>query len=148
MKYFAGEKFGIEREYYESGGLKYEIEHLKGERKGIGKEYNNNGNVIFEGEYLYGKRWNGKGYDLDNNIVYSLKDGKGIVKEYNDNGSVLFEVEYLNGERNGKGKEYDERKLKYEGEYLNGKIWNGKGYDKNGNKSYEIKDRKWIYKRV
>ena len=39
----------------------------------------------------------------------------------------MFEGEYLNGERNGKGKEYnDDGELKFVGEYLNGKIWNGK----------------------
>ena len=31
-----------------------------------------------------------------------VKDGKGKVKEYYDNGKLKFEGEYLNGERNGK----------------------------------------------
>ena len=120
---------GKEYDAYDDN-LLFEGEYLNGERNGKGKEYSTwNGKLKFEGEYLNGKR-NGKG------------------KEYYDKDIIEFEGEYLNGERNGKGKEYDERKLKYEGEYLNGKIWNGKGYDKNGNKSYEIKDRKWIYKRV
>ena len=44
---------------------------------------------------------------------------------------MLFEGEYIQGKRNGKGKEYyDNGKLKFEGEYLNGKNWNGKGYNK------------------
>ena len=54
---------------------------------------------------------------MNNNI-----NGKG--KEYYDNGKLEFEGEYLNGKRNGIGKEYDEyddTKLKFEGEYLNGK---------------------------
>ena len=62
------------------------------------------------------------------NGVYLYKDKlirKG--KEYYDNGKLKFEAEYLNGERNGKAKEYyDNDKLKFEGEYLNGKR-NGKG---------------------
>ena len=52
--------------------------------------------------------------------------------------------------RNGKGKEYDkEGNLVFEGEYLNGKRWNGKaeGYDKwSGNKIFEIdymQGKKW-----
>ena len=53
-----------------------------------------------------------------NNIVYKLKEGK------------------------GKYGEYDCGKLIFEGEYLNGKIWNGKGYHKDGNLIYEIKDGK------
>ena len=41
-----------------------------------------------------------------------------------------FEGEYLNGKRNGKGKEYDYYgKLKFEGEYLDDKNWNGIEYD-------------------
>ena len=39
----------------------------------------------------------------------------------------MYEGELLNGKRNGKGKEYDSRKLIFEGEYLNGERWNGYG---------------------
>ena len=42
---------------------------------------------------------------------------------------------------NGKRKEYyNNGKLLFEGEYLNGKRWNGKGYSKNGKMDFEIKD--------
>ena len=52
-----------------------------------------------------------------------------------------IECEYINDEKNGKGKEnYENGNLKFCGEYLNGKKWNGKGYDKNGNISFEIKE--------
>ena len=53
----------------------------------------------------------------------------------------MFEGEYLNGKRwNGKGKEYnDNGELEFEGEYLNGKRWNGKGKEYNGDVfEYEI----------
>ena len=61
------------------------------------------------------------------NIIYELINGDGKVKEYWNNGKLLFEGEYLNGKRNGKGKEYDwNGKLEFDGEYLNGKR-NGKG---------------------
>ena len=56
--------------------LLFEGEYLNGERHGKGAEYNNKGKLIFEGEYLNGKRWNGKGYDRNNNIVYELKEGR------------------------------------------------------------------------
>ena len=43
-------------------------------------------------------------------------------------------------ETNCKGKEYyNNRKIKFEGEYLNGRRWNGIGYDYYGNKTFEIK---------
>ena len=57
-----------------------------------------------------------------NNKVYELKNGEGYIKEYNYDGKLKFEGEYLNGKRNGKGKEYYyDDKLEFEGEYLNGK---------------------------
>ena len=103
------------------------------------------------------KKWSGKGYDINGNVIYELINGNGKVKEfdfneysdeklifegeylnglkhghaieYNRKGFKIFEGEYLNGERNGKGRERHEvtEELIFEGEYLNGKRWNGKG---------------------
>ena len=77
----------------------------------------------YEGEFLYNKKWNGKGYDKYGNIIYELKNGNGKVREYDINNDKLkFEGEYLNGKRNGKGKEYGYNgKLKFEGQFLNDK---------------------------
>ena len=70
---------------------------------------------------MYNQKWNGKGYDENGIIIYELINGNGKVKEYNEN-KLIYEGEYLNGKRNGKGKEYDlNDKLIFEGEYLNGK---------------------------
>ena len=45
------------------------------------------------------------------------------------------------GIKNGKVKEYyNDGKLLFDGEYLFGKRWNGKGYKKDGSKEFEIKD--------
>ena len=78
---------------------------------------------MFEGEYYNGYRWNGKIYDnINNNIIYELKNGKGYIKEYNLYNDLIFEGEYLNGKRNGKGKEFDlDWNLIYEGEFFYGK---------------------------
>ena len=71
---------------------------------------------------LYNKKWNGKGYDENGNVIYELINGKGKAKEYNAVGRLIFEGEYLNGLRNGKGKEYNSHGgVIFEGEYLNGK---------------------------
>ena len=76
----------------------------------------------YEGDYLFHKKWNGKGYDENGNIIYELLKGTGKVKEYSlIKGNLIFEGEYLNGKRNGKGKEYDwDGNLLFEGGYLNG----------------------------
>ena len=39
----------------------------------------------------------------------------------------------MNGERNGKGKEYFNGDIIFDGEYLNGKRWNGRIKEYNGN---------------
>ena len=61
-------------------------------------------------------------------------------KIYDDaSGKMKFEGELFCDVRNKiKGKEYIDGNLSYEGEYLNGKKWNGKGYDKKGNIIYEL----------
>ena len=70
---------------------------------------------------------------ISNRIIEGEKNG--IGKEYRLNTRiVLFEGEYINGKKNGKGKDYYEnRKKKFEGEYLKGLKKEGKEYDKNGN---------------
>ena len=137
-KYIINEGDGIIKEYnYFNDELIFEGNYLNGKRNGKGKEYDKHGNLIFEGEYLKGKRYNGNQYFK--NEIYELKNGKGIIKEILEEG-YIFEGEYLNGEKNGKGKCFFYDTLFFDGEYLKGKIWNGKGYF--NNKSYEIKNGK------
>ena len=72
---------------------------------------------MFEGNYSNGNRWDEKGYDDKNNVIYELKNGTGYIKIYNYYRDLIFEGEYWNGERNGKGKDFDfSGKLEYEGE--------------------------------
>ena len=147
---------GYIKEYYFDGKLKFQGEYKTGERNGIGKEYIKHYEEInfrecetfeifdfyylgYEGEYKNGER-NGKGkeycVDYYQKQPYLKYEGEFIKaklvkgKEY-EKGKVIFEGEYLNGEKwNGKGKEYNiYDELKFEGEYLNGKKWNGYEYE-------------------
>ena len=97
---------GIVSSYYDNGKLKFESEYLNGKRNRKGKEYYKDGKLKLESEYLNDLKWNGKGYDLSNNIIYELINGCGKVKEYWTDGILFFEGEYLNGKRNGKGTQY------------------------------------------
>ena len=74
----------------------------------------------FEIEYFNEKKLNGKIHNLEDDTTHELINGKGYIKEYNFNRKLLFEGEYLNGLRNGKGKEYYYFQIIYDGEYLNG----------------------------
>ena len=130
-------------------------------KKDHGKEYNFKGNLVFDGKYSFGhkkngklyinnileyegnfifdRKWDGKGYDKNQNEIYKLKNGNGKVKEFDlylD--ELIFEGEYKNGKRNGEGKEYDDGEIIFEGEYKNGKR-NGKGkeYDNKGKIIFE-----------
>ena len=60
-------------------------------------------------------------------------NGAGQEKEYNYEGELLYEGDYLNGQRyNGKGIEYDDKgELLYKGEYQKGT--KSKGYGKKYN---------------
>ena len=108
-----GKHYNIKRE------IIFEGEYLNGKIwKGKGKEYDIYEQLRFEGECLNGKKWNGKEFDKNGNIISQINNGKGIIKEYY-NDFIKFEGEYIDGER--KGKEYDDNgKLIFEGEYLNG----------------------------
>ena len=58
-------------------------------------------------------------------------EGKG----YNENGDLILKLD-----KNGIAKEYYKNsKIKFEGEYFNGKRWNGKLYNYNGNIEMNIK---------
>ena len=112
-----------------------------------GKEKNMIIMANYEGEYLYDKKWNGKGYDENGNVIYELINGNGKGREYDENGRLIFEGEYLNGKRNGKGKEYDNNgKLIFEGEYLYNFIKKGKYY-LNGKLEFEG-EYLWKRKRI
>ena len=75
---------------------------------------------ISEKYLIIDKRGNGKIYKLGTNIL-------------------IYEGKFLNDKKNGKGKEYYEnKKLKSEGEYLNGKILKVKSFDEEGKIMFKI----------
>ncbi len=80
----------------------------------------------YEGDYLNGKKWNGKGYNYNSNMIFEIKNGKGEIKEYNDNCILILEGEYK-WRKKRKRKEFYSGILIFEGEYLNEKKWNGDG---------------------
>ena len=131
---------GIVKEYFPNRSLMYEGEYKKCKKEGKGTEYHSNGSILFHGEYKNDKKWNGKGYDDKNKIIYELHDGKGYIFEYDEIfEKIKFEGEYENGERNGKGKEYEKyngKTLIFKGEYKDGQR-NGKGKEYRSQISYK-----------
>ena len=154
-EYLNGKRNGKGKEYYK-GKLIFEGEYLNGKRW-KGKAFNHKGKLLSEFE-------NGNGYGIeyitdeyitkkylnsffisDFFVVYEGKflNGErydGIIEEYYED-KLFFVAKLLNGEINGEVKEFNKNgDLIFEGEYLNGKKWNGKGYKKEGEIEYEIKN--------
>ena len=149
-EYLNGKRNGKGKEYDFNGQLKFECEYLNGVK------INGPNKTNFETKALNEKKFENNGYNPNNKIVYELKDGKCLIKEFDSFGKLKFE-----GEIYGKGKEYYNdgklkfegiylydyklkgklyinEKLEYEGEFLYNRKWNGKGYDKDGNRIYEV----------
>ena len=89
---------------------------------------------MFEGEYLHEDKINGYFFNLKGEKEGKIINGDGEIKEYNYDGKLVFEGEYKNGKRwNGNINEYIRDNLKLEGVYIEGKkegkeIW----YNKKG----------------
>ena len=93
-EYLFGLMNGKGKEYYENGKVFFEGEYLNGLKNGKGKIFNDKGELKFEGEffnnwiiegkvylnkkleyegkYLYNRKFHGKGYDENSNIIYNL----------------------------------------------------------------------------
>ena len=141
---------GKGEEYFDNKELEFEEDISLDELSldGKGEKYFDDQKLKFEGEYLNGKKWNGKGYDRNGIILYELKNGNGdgFIKDYDDYyEDLVFEGEYKNGEKNGKGILSGEYGIIFDGEFLNGKMWNGKLYDE-GDIICELKGGKGIRK--
>ena len=148
-EYLNGKRNGKGKEYFNpiDGTVHFEGEFKNDKRNGRGKEYYlMNDNLKFDGEYLYNIKWEGKGYDKMNNIIYELKDGKGLMKEYDELGIIIFEGRYEYGIRYGKVFEYNmETELKFEGKYLNKKKFEGHGIEYFINNRHLIFEGEYLY---
>ena len=144
-EYLNGKRNGKGIEYYNNGEKKFEGEYLNGKRHGKGIEYDINGRWEFNGEYLNGEK-NGKGIEYKKNGDMSFigkylngekweaklsligkGEKKGLMEyvngqiwnliDYDDDDKIIAEI------KEGKGyqKFFSEKKLFFEGEYLNGK---------------------------
>ena len=130
-KYLNNQKNGMGKEYYDNNKLKYIGNYLNGIKNGKGKEFNKKGIIIYKGEYLNGKRsGKGKEYDRFTKLKFEgnyLKGQRLKGKEFDKYGNLIYEGNFLNDKKHGEGKEYNNGELIFEGEYYDGKVWNGKG---------------------
>ena len=137
---------GNVKEYDDSDKLEYEGEYLNGEKNGKGKLYQIGYKYV--GEFLNGEKIEGEEKDIDGEYLFKGKyhNGKmweGKIIKIENSPFLQFEGKLLNGKINGKGKELIKlvrnNEIIFSGKYLNGKRWNGKGYNE-GKQIYEIKN--------
>ena len=94
-------------------------------------------NIKFDGIYKEDMKWTGKGYNINGNLEYEIKDGNGKFKEFYEDGILEFEGEIVKGKRSGYGKCWHGDQITFEGFFLNGdKTGYGKFYH-NGKLRYE-----------
>ena len=140
-EYLNDKRNGKGKEYDYKRKILFEGEYINGERwNGKIKElikYNSN-EMEFEGEYINGEKigkvkkyytnYSGRNLEYEGGFKNDKKNGYGkeYYEEYQEEEKLIYEGEFLDDKRNGKGKEYYKGQLRFEGEYLNGKRWNGK----------------------
>ncbi len=103
---------------------------------------NHKGETLYRWETSSGKVWKGFG-DKETQPVY-----KGEVENGVPNGlGILYDLDgskyvgsWKNGKKNRQGTFTYPNGEKYEGEWKDGGLWNGTGYDKNGNITYKYND--------
>ena len=129
-------------------GWKYIGEWKNGKRHGQGtRTWKSVSKYV--GEWKNGKR-HGQGTFTKisgNNYVGEWKDGK---RHGQGTGTTLsgdkYVGEWKDGEENGQGTWTSSDGSKYVGEHKDGKVWNGIGYDKNGNIEYKKVNGKYTEK--
>lgn len=114
----------VQKEYYEDGSIKSEIETKKDKKNGKAVWYHQNGNKQIETQYIDDKidgffsRWffNG-GIQTTEHYTNGILNGE--KKEWNETGSLVLISNYKNGKLNGKFQVfYPDGEIQIEGEYL------------------------------
>ncbi len=98
-----GQEDGVNREYYDSGGVHYERTFKNGQKDGQAREYYEDGTVKREVIYVKDKR-------------------QGVLTEYHPNGVLRTTIEYIDDFANGVVDRYDEKgRLRHSSIYENDK---------------------------
>lgn len=134
-----GIKHGLEKVYYNTGQLAFEVHNVNGKRDGTMDWYDREKHHLERIHYTMGKRdGNNKTYFSDGTLrieVNYVNDQKeGLEKYYFSSGKLASEVNYIHDKKEGIQKEYNEdgtlnNEVTYKHGYKEGeKCW----YDKNG----------------
>ncbi|MCF6205793.1 MAG: toxin-antitoxin system YwqK family antitoxin [Sulfurovum sp.] len=134
-----GIKHGVEKVYYETGELAYEVKNVDGQRDGTLTWYDRDGNVLEILHYQHGKRHGVNKLffsdgTLRSEVTYLFDKREGPYREYFSNGDLALKVTYKNGRKEGIQTEYHPGgKIASKVRYVNGyKEGEQQWYDRNG----------------
>jgi len=115
----------IERTYWLSGQLKYEISYQNGQRHGVAKWWYGNG-------------------QLEHEVPYQNEQYHGVEKKWYENGRRQYECPYQNEQQHGTEKWwYEDGQLALKHSYQNGQLYGiAKQWDRNGQLECTIY---WLY---
>lgn len=135
-----GIKEGVEKNYYQSGKIAFQVNYVDDKRDGVLQWYDKQGNLLSQTPYKMGKL---VGLDVSyfanqqikHTVMYVDDQKEGLEKEYFNNNQLALVVPFVHGKKEGLQKEYTyEGKLYTEVTYKNNykeglQTW----YDANGN---------------
>ena len=134
-----GIKNGIEKIYYQEGGLAYVVNYVDGKRDGILTWFDKEGHKLSEVSYkrglLHGREISYHTNGVIKHTVTYIDDKKeGFFKEYYDNGILALRVEYINNKKEGLQQEYTYKGKLYSEVFYKNNYKEGlqKWYDENG----------------
>jgi antitoxin component YwqK of YwqJK toxin-antitoxin module len=135
-----GIKNGIEKIYYQEGGLAYIVNYIEDKRDGTLTWYDKNGVKLADIHYKDGKLHGVETSYFENGsikhtVTYINDKKEGIQKEYFDNGQLALIVSYKNNKKEGIQKEYTYDGILYSEVFYKNNYKEGlqKWYDKDGN---------------
>ena len=103
-EYKNGKRNGKGKKYYnnKNNQIKFFGNYLEGKKEGEGINYYQNGKIKFKGNYSKGGKLNGKGYYINGELMYEIKNGEGKIKIFDEKNRIIFDGEYKNGKRRKK----------------------------------------------
>lgn len=118
------------RQFYKKGILRMRVGLIGNKKDGVFTEYYVSGELFRKGKFKNDVLLSVDGFDRDENIVFSEKDGvkNGTYMYFHDNGILSEKINYRVGEKNGVSKYF----------YDNGRLWLVENY-KNDRREGEIR---------
>ena len=91
-EYKNGKRNGKGKKYYnnKNNQIKFFGNFLDGKKEGEGINYYQNGKKKFKGNFSKGGKLNGKGYYINGELMYEIKNGEGKIKIFDEKNRIMM----------------------------------------------------------